>query len=63
MKCNKPPKYWACSRPAGHEGPCATYYVGAPFWKFWTPRSGVSGGILGGLILIGLFFLVRHFLK
>lgn len=23
MKCNKPPEGWACTREAGHEGPCA----------------------------------------
>lgn len=28
--CTVPPKGWTCSRPAGHEGPCAASPVEAP---------------------------------
>lgn len=33
MKCNLPPEGWHCSRPRGHEGPCAALPIDVDFEK------------------------------
>ncbi len=30
----------------------------ASWWKFWDPRSGVVGAIIGGTLIVGIVYLI-----
>lgn len=67
MACDRPPIGWCCSRPAGHEGPCAARPFERP--ALWFPdealpsmhRSPAPNGFAWFLFVVAIAFLALGF--
>lgn len=54
--CDRPPKGWNCTRPRGHDGPCAAHpdQPSFPrlFWNLLVERFGLAGAIALAVIQV-----------